>query len=304
MNIAALNQQMLVLFSVLFVGFFATKVGLLPAGTGKYLSELVVGVTCPATTLYAVATSCRALSNGDVAMVLLITALIYGALILLATLCTRLFRVPRAQAGVYRFLLVFANVGFLGYPVVQALSGPDAVFIASMYNLVFQLLCFTYGVAQVSGKREKFSWRILARPMIVASTLSLVLYLTAFRFPPMVTKVLGCLDQITAPASMLVIGCTLAACSFRELFTKWRVYVWCLLKLIVIPVLTWAVLRLFVTDGLILLVMVVLSALPSATNSVLLCVKYGGDESTAASGVFLSTMLSIVTLPVLLQILF
>lgn len=304
MNIAALNEQMLVLFAIIFVGFAASRLKLFKPGTNRFLADLVVNITCPATTLYAVATSSRALSNGSVVMVLLITTVTYAALILLATLFTRLFRVPKGQVGIYRFMLVFANVGFLGYPVLQAISGADAVFIASMYNLVFQLFCFTYGVSQVSGVRQKITWRTFCSPMIVASVLALIFYLLNIPFPTPVTRVLGLLDQVTAPTSMLVIGCAIAACPIRELFTRWRVYVWCVLKLILIPVLVWLVLRLFVRDALILLVMVVMSALPVATNATLLCAKYDGDETTAASGVFLTTLLSMGTLPLLLKILF
>lgn len=305
MNIAALNEQMIILFAILFIGYGASKLKLFQPGTNRFLSDLVVNVSCPATTLYAVATSTRALSNGDVGNVLLITTITYIGLILLATLLTWIFRIPKNQAGIYRFMLVFANVGFLGYPVLQALSGPDAVFIASMYNLVFQLLCFTYGVAQVSGgKEQKFTWRSFTSPMILSSVLALVLYLLGVSFHPTVVKVLGYLDRITAPTAMLVIGCSLAGCRLKEIFSKWRVYVWSLIKLIVIPVLVWLVLRLFVTDPLILQVMVVLSALPVATNATLLCVKYDGDQATAASGVFLSTLMSIVVLPQLLKILF
>lgn len=304
LNIAALNEQMLILFAILFVGFAASKARLLPEGASRVLSDLVVNIACPATTLYAVATSSRALSNASVGMILLVTAIVYGVVILFAGLCTRLFRVPEGQRGIYRFMLVFGNVGFLGYPVVQALFGSDAVFAASMYNLVFQMLCFTYGVAQISGEKQKLSWRTLTAPMIVASVLALVLYLVDFPFPPMVTRVLGYLDRITAPTSMLIIGCALSACSLRELLTQWRVYVWCALKLVVIPVCVWLALRLVIHDTLILHVMVVMSALPVATNATLLCAKYDGDQATAASGVFLSTLLSVFVLPWLLSVLF
>lgn len=304
MNIAALNEQMIILFVLIFVGYGASKLKLFQPNTSRCLSDLVVNISCPATTLYAVATSSRALSNGAVMEVLLITTLTYGGLILLASLATWVFRVPKDKTGIYRFMLIFANVGFLGYPVVQALSGPDAVFIASMYNLVFQLLCFTYGVAQVSGAKQKLSWRTFTSPMILASVLALALYLLGIPFHPMATKVLGYLDRITAPASMLVIGCALASFPLKKLFTKWRIYVWCAIKLVVIPLLVYSVLRLVVKDPLILQVMVVLSALPVATNATLLCAKYDGDQETAASGVFLSTLLSVVILPLLLKVLF
>ena len=182
------------------------------------------------------------------------------------------------------------------------------MFIASMYNLIFSLLVFTFGINQVSsagnGTKQKFNVKMLCTPMLITTVLSLILYLTNAPFHPMVVEVLELLDKITAPASMLVIGCALAAYPMKQIFGKWQVYVMSLFRLIILPVATWAVLRLFITNEQILSVLVVMTALPVATNGSLLCAKYGGDESTAASGLFISTILSLATLPLLLQILF
>ena len=140
--------------------------------------------------------------------------------------------------------------------------------------------------------------------MVITSVLALILYLLDVPFHPTVVETLSLLDRITTPASMLVIGCVLAAYPLKTIFGRWHVYLFCVVRLIVIPVIVWAILRLFITDSLTLGVMVVLSALPAATNTVLISSKYGGDESTAASGLFVSTLLSLVTLPILLQLLF
>lgn len=306
MNIEALSAQMLILFALIFIGYIAMKIHFLPNNANKVIADLVVNITCPATTLYAVATSSHAMSNKTVFGILGITALTFAGLILLATLFTKVLGLKGPQGGVYRFMLVFSNCGFLGFPVVQALFGGDAVFIASIYNLIFQLLCFTYGVNQVaanSGTRN-FSPKMLYTPMVITSVLALIFYLADVPFHSTVVDVLETLDQITGPASMLVIGCALAAYPLKQIFGRWQVYVFCVLRLVGIPLLVWGILRLFITDQLILGVMVVLSALPAATNTALLCAKYGGDESTAASGLFVSTLLSMVTLPLLLRILF
>ena len=306
MNISALNQQMVILFVLIFVGYLAAKIKLFQPNANKYLADLVINVSCPATTIYAVDTSSRSLSNGSVLMILGVSTLLYGALILFAMVVSRLLGLKKGNSGIFRFMLIFSNVGFLGYPVLQALSGADAVFIAAMYNLIFQLLVYTYGVALVSGGRSgnTVSWKTFLSPMMIASVMALILYLCHVPFHPTVTKVLGILDQITAPASMLAIGCTLAAFPLKRVFGNWRVYVVSLIKLILVPVLVWLVLRLFITDQLILMVMTVLSALPVATNATLLCAKYDGDQETAASGVFLSTLMSVFILPGLLQLLF
>lgn len=306
MNMDALTEQMILLFILIFIAYIASKLKLLPSNANKVIADLVVNITNPATILYAVATSSHALSNGAVLGILGITALTLGGQILLAHGYTKALRLQREPAGVYRFMLVFSNCGFLGYPVVRALFGADAVFVASMYNLIFQILSFTYGVRQVGGdpSARKISPKMFLTPMVITSVLALILYLTNAPFHPMAVDVLSLLDRITSPASMLVIGCVLAAYPLKTIFGRWHVYLFCFVRLIVIPVIVWAVLRLFIMDPLILGVMVVLSALPAATNTVLLCSKYNGDESTAASGLFVSTLLSLVTLPILLRLLF
>lgn len=306
MNTDALSEQMLLLFVLILIAYIASKVKFLPANSNKVLADLVVNITNPATILYAVATSSHALSNGAVLSILGITILTLGGQMILAHGFTKVLRIEHRPAGVYRFMLVFSNCGFLGYPVVRALFGADAVFVASMYNLIFQILCFTYGVRQVGGdpSAREFKPKMFLTPMVVTSVLALILYLANVPFHPMVVETLSLLDRITSPASMLVIGCVLAAYPLKTIFGRWHAYVFCVVRLIVIPVIVWAILRLFVTDPLIFGVMVVLSALPAATNTVLICSKYNGDESTAASGLFLSTTLSLITLPILLQILF
>ena len=305
MNMEALSEQMILLFVLILIAYLASKVKLLPANANKVLADLVVNITNPATILYAVATSSHALSNGAVLSILGITTLTLGGQILFAHTYTRVLRLERRPAGVYRFMLVFSNCGFLGYPVVRALFGADAVFVASMYNLIFQILSFTYGVRQVGGdpSSREISSKMFMTPMVITSVLALILYLLNVPFHPMVVETLSLLDRITSPASMLVIGCALAAYPLKTIFGRWHVYLFCVMRLIVIPVIVWAVLRLFITDPLILGVMV-LSAMPAATNTVLLCAKYNGDESTAASGLFVSTLLSLLTMPVLLRILF
>lgn len=306
MNTDALSEQMILLFVLILVAYIATKIKFLPANSNKVLADLVVNITNPATILYAVATSSHALSNGAVLSILGITVLTLGGQMILAHCFTKALRIDRRSAGVYRFMLVFSNCGFLGYPVVRALFGADAVFVASMYNLIFQILCFTYGVRQVGGdpSAREIKPKMFLTPMVVTSVLALILYLLNVPFHPMVVETLSLLDRITSPASMLVIGCVLAAYPIKTIFGRWHTYVFCVVRLIVIPVIVWAILRLFIVDPLILGVMVVLSALPAATNTVLICSKYNGDESTAASGLFLSTTLSLVTLPILLRLLF
>ena len=103
---------------------------------------------------------------------------------------------------------------------------------------------------------------------------------------------------------MLIIGSTLAGIPLRDVFSDFRVYIVTIVRLIIVPVLTFFLLHLFVTDALMLGVLTALSAMPSATNTTMLCMEYGGNEQFAAKGVFLTTLFSVVTIPLLLSLLF
>lgn len=230
----------------------------------------------------------------------------YGVLILTAQLVPKLLRVSGIQAGVYRFLTIFANVGLFGIPVLRALLGPEAVFLAGILQVPFSFLLFTYGLTQVAGdpKLRKFSLGMFFSPMLIACYLSFFLYLANLKMPAGVLSILGLIDGTTSPLAMLSIGCALAAFPLKKIFSTWKVYPFALIKLIAVPILIWALLAPWLRSELMLGVQVASCAMPCATNVTLLATKYDGDVELAASGVFITTLLSLITLPVVLTLLF
>ena len=306
MNTEALTHKMGILFSVIFIAYFATKVGLLPKNANKPISSLILNVTCPATILHSMLTGTRSLGNGDVVILLLLGMLAHGIFILAAQLMTVLPCFPKDKRGVYRSMIVQANVGFLGFPLIRSIFGSDGMFIASIYNIAFNLVTYTYGTSQLASRPEdkKVSLKMFTTPVMICSMVGLVLYLLNLTLPEPVLEVLSTLDAVTSPASMVVIGCALASIPLKQVFTNWRIYAAAAVRLIVCPVAVWLVLRPFTSSQLIFQVIVTLAALPSATNITLLSSQYDGDVATASSGLFMTTILSLVTLPVLLNLLF
>lgn len=306
MDIQALIQQAVLLFALILIGFAAQKGRFLPGGTRSVLSDLVINVTLPCTMLSSVFSSDRLLSNGQVLLFLAVGAAFYLAMMLFALLVPKLLHAPAEQSGIYRYMTVFGNVGFMGIPVLRALIGADAVFLCSILNIIFNLTSYTYGQVQIAGSPElrKVSLKMFLTPVMIASYLSLILYLLNWQPPAGVSSVLSMLDAVTSPLAMLVIGCSLAAYSFRDIFLEGRVYLFSLIKLVLVPVLTWAVMKPWLHNELMLGVFVVSAAMPVATNATLMATKYKGNVKLAASGVFITTLLSLVTLPLLLSILF
>jgi len=306
MDISALTHQMVILFSILFLAYGATKLGLLPPNANKPISSLILNLTCPATILYSMVTSTRSLGNGDVLYILALGIGIHGLFMILGQLTVMAVKAPGASKGVFRAMIVQANVGFLGFPLIRSLFGTEGLFIASIYNIIFNLVSYTYGTSQLASRPEdkRLSLKMFCTPVLLCSYLGLILYFTNIPLPGTVVDILASLDQITSPASMVVIGCALAGIPIRQVFSNWRVYVGVFVRLILAPVVVWLILRTFIANPMILQVMVAVSALPSATNITLLSSQYDGDVKTASSALFLTTVLSILTLPTLLEILF
>lgn len=302
MNIDALVDQMIILFTIIFLGWACVKLGLLPKNANNVLSALVVNVTNPCSVLASVMGGQRVLTTGEVGLLVAVAVGMHLLLLVVGRIVPRLLRVPDAQLGLYRFMFTFGNMGFLGFPVIKALYGQQALLLAAIFVLVFQLFSFTYGVSQF-GKGH-FRWKKLVNPMIISTVFAFTLYLLNLQPPAIVYRVFDTVGTVTSPAAMLCIGCALAGVKLGSVFTNWRLYVSSLLKLTVMPVVMFGLCSGWMPNEMMLGVAVTCSAMPTATNTTLLANLHGGDEGLAASGVFLSTLMSLVTLPLMLWLLF
>ncbi len=303
MNLASIFSQMAILMVGIALGFLACKCNIMDGEFVRRLSKLVLHITTPAMVLHSVIGSERVLSHHDIYLFTGVAFATYAVLILVSFVVPKLLRVPAPQKGVYRFMTIFSNSIFMGFPVVRLLFGAHAVFYAAVFNIPFILLSYAYGIYLVSGQ-TRFSPKLLISPAIISILLAYVLYLFDLDAPQLLIDAADFIGQITTPAAMLIIGATLAGIPLRSVLTDVRLYAFSLLKLIVLPVALWAVLRLFVENDLIVGVTVVLVAMPAATNATMMCAQYGGDADTAARGIFISTVLSIVTIPLIMWLLF
>lgn len=306
MDLSAMFNKMVVLLTAIVIGYFISKRGAIGKEANKTLSAIIVNLANPLLIVSSVMTGERILSNAQVLQLTGIAALCYAFLIATSFLVPKILRAPEKDAPIYRLMYIFSNTGYMGYPVVTALFGPSAVFYATVFVLLFQLLCWSYGVHLVKGdgSRFRFSVSILKTPCVIAALLAYVIYFTGVTFPPLLVSCVTFLGDITTPLCMLSIGCFLAQMPIKQVVTKWRIYVLAAIKMVLVPLLAFLVLRTFVTNELILGVTVVILCMPSATNGPIICCQCGADESLAASGVFLTTVLSMASVPLMMQLMF
>lgn len=310
MDFSTILGQMLMLLLMMVLGYLARRYKLLDEHVNASLSKVVLNVTLPAQIITSFTMGDVGLTNGEVGAALGLSCLVYLFYIVLASLFVRLMRMPRVDWGTYEYMIIFGNIGFMGFPVITAIFGSKALVYAVIMNIVFNLLVFSYGIKLITDGNEgagKFSLRKLLNMPLASSVLALLLFFLHIKLPAVVNTGLYTMGDATTPMAMLILGCTIAEMPLRELFDEWRVYIFVALKLLAMPLLVFSLLHLlpgFDANSLLGRVFVVLSAVPVATNATMLSIEYGGNQKLVAQGIFFSTIISVLTIPLLVFILY
>ena len=303
---AALNQ-ILILFLLVAVGFFCRRIGILTEKSVSSLSKLLLHICIPAMVICSmqIPFSGQILENAGQ---LILAALAYYAIaILIAWFAPYIVRAKKEEFGVFRFMLVFSNSMFMGFPILSMFFGEQAIFYAAVFNIPFGFLSYSIGIWLLkSGTGEgkvTFSPKYLLNAAFISTIIGLVFFLTSFTIPDPISGALGLLSDITTPLSLIVTGGFLAGMSLKSIFGNVRQYLIAGIRLIVLPAVVWLIFSPFIENPLILGVIVVTAAMPAAVNTVILSEEHNTRPDLAAQGVFISTLLCVVTIPLLAVIL-
>lgn len=303
MDINIIVSQMTILFLILALGYFIFKIKLVDDNFTKKFSALVIKVTMPAMVLSSVLDLTERQSLQDVLTALGVSVALFAVVMpIVGFFLAKLFRVKRNSTGLYIFMATFSNVGFMGFPVISALAGEVGLFYAAINNLVFNITVFTLGVWLVNrdkgGENTSFDVKLLLSPGVIVSLFAIVIYFTDIKLPVLLCDTIRSVGSITSPSAMLIIGCTLAKMDIKTVFSDWRLYPWTLIKQIVIPILLWIPLSMIIKNETLLMVIFILFSMPVANNAVLFANTYDGDAELAARSVFLTTLFSLLTVPI------
>ena len=304
-DILPVFAQMVVLFLILLLGYIGGKTKILTPKDNKPLSTMVNCITNPCGVLYSALCVERAMANGEVLKLIVLFVVMYFGLILLAELTTKVLKVQLDQQGQYSFMMVFSNVGYMGIPVIRVIFGEEATICVTVCIMVFYLFIYTYGVRKICSEpgQKGIDWGKAICPMTVSALLAIIGYLAGFRVDGVLKDTLKTVSNITTPCAMIIIGCALSTVPLKSVFTNWRLYVVALLKLLVIPLAVYGLLYPIMGGSVMLGVVVIIMAMPIATIITMLSAQYDKDQTLAASSVFITTLLSVITIPLLAAVL-
>ena len=297
---------MMTLFAIVIVGYGAGKLGYLGGDFDRQLSRLVINLTCPALILSSAMTG-ELPDRQYILPLLLISVVTYAVLTGVAFFLPRYLTKQKADEGAIGFALMFGNVGFMGYPVVASIFGHEAVFYAAVLNVVNTFVVFTIGTILITGKNEvedsRFQKKVLySTPMLAAYLTMLIVILRIDNIPAWVSQPLTMIGNITVPAALLIIGSSMSNLSVRSLLGNRSVYATALFRLALLPIGVYLC-TLLGFSSFVVNINTVVIAMPVATYGTILCLKYHKDTTVMTEVTFITTLLSMVTIPLLVQLL-
>lgn len=283
----------------------AGKLGYLGGDFDRQLSRLVINLTCPALILSSAMTG-ELPDRQYILPLLLISVITYAILTGAAFLLPRYLTKKKADEGTIGFALMFGNVGFMGYPVVASIFGHEAIFYAAVLNVVNTFAVFTVGTILITGEGKvegkHFQKKVLYSTPMLASYLTMaIVALEIDNIPEVISQPLTILGNITVPAALLIIGSSMSNLPLRSLLGNGSVYATTLMRLVVVPLAIYYLCCALGFSETVVNINTVVIAMPVATYGTILCLRHEKDASLMTEVTFITTLCSMVTIPLLVM---
>lgn len=245
------------------------------------------------------------MSNGEIFYIVVLFLFAMVVAWALGFLTAKVLRVPKENQGVILCLVTYMNTAFVGFPIVETVYGAEAVFYASLSGIPFNIMLYSLGTISLCGGTSgvKIPVREMITAPLVVTLLGAVIFMFRIPFPKVVEDTVDMLAGGTIPMSMLIIGTSLGAIPIKDALSDWRIYVVSFIRLIVSPIVIYFLLSLFVTNEVIVGIITIEAATPAAMVLTVLCIQHDRDDSMASKGIFISTVLSMVTIPFIIWLL-
>ena len=291
MDIMVVFQTMLKLFLLLILGFVLFKCHIFDEYTNKKISALIVNVASPMLIISSIA-GVEGSNKSIVFLMIGAGILMYIGFIILGKIINRIFPFPKKDWPVYECMVVFANTGFMGYPVLLDVFGQEAVFYASLIHMAFNFFVYTYAIMCLTKGDDsefKLNFKQLLTPGIILIFVGIFIYLFDIQLPSVLMDTINSVGSLTAPLSMMMIGSSLAVYPIKDSFTDWRSYVFAFVRLMIVPFVTMLICRLIHIDPYYANITIITNAMPVGSMVLMLATQYNANVKIVTRNIVVST---------------
>lgn len=298
-------EKVSILFLLIVVGYIAGKAKLVSQEGQKELSNLVVNVTMPATIIMGMQMTYDKQKFSSALKIMFILFVAYFLMFIISKFLASFYPLDSARKDLVELAAVMPNTGFMGYPMTVAILGQDALFYTVLGSGVsFEVMAWTYAYNMMGRHLDKDGDRnilkeIIVNPGIISILIGFSLFITSTKIPQPFGSTMELLAAATSPMAMILIGISLSSSPIKEIMTSTKLYLIALTKLLVFPLMTFFTLKFFNISGIELQVPVLMVSMPTAAYVAIFASNRGNDANMACRIVFMSSLLSVITIPIM-----
>lgn len=293
--------QMLALLLMIGAGYFVTKKGMMDEHTNNQMSDMIVNIFNPLLMLASASDAVGQISMDALKLAICIAVGMFAVFIIAGGILSPFFEKDRQQRKIFQLMFVFSNVGFIGIPVISSIFGSEYVVYVTEFMLVYAFVFYTYGIALMDGKFSAASLKSMVNPGTVSGLLALGIIIFEVQLPEFLKTAVTYLGNVTSPMALVAVGFALANSDRKKIFGQPRLYVFSVVKLLVLPLMMLPLLRLVIRDADLLAVCMVMFGMPVGNMPLILGNQRGMDVTACSAAIILSTVLCVLTVPVLMM---
>ena len=301
-NLQTTAQQVIILYILIAVGFFADKTGLYTEKASKLNTNLLFYIVTPlviVNSFMSIDNSPENLKNFGIAALCGVAIHVIGII-----LSIPMFRkTEKSKAGIYKYACIYGNCGYMALPLAEAVLGAQGAFYCSAVIMVFNIFCFTHGIYIMGAQKGGFNFKkLIINPGSIGVFIGLPLYLLGVELPTVIATPISSLASLNTPIAMLIFGTYIAHTDLKSMFTDKNIYGVAAIKLFAIPLIMIALFKVLNLDPLLATAMSVSASAPCANNTVIFAGKYDLNTGVASKTVALLSFFSILTMPVMIAL--
>ena len=293
MDLSVIVNGVISLFLIILVGVYAAKKRIITKEINKGLTNILLKITLP-----CLVVSSFIFDLSDELKDNIIRCFIYSPLVLIISIVISyilLIPIKGEKKIIIQFANVFSNCGFIGFPIVF-------IIYASIFNLFFTAFLWTYGVILFNGKMKREDIKkVLLNPAIVAVFIGLIIMIFGFDIPSVLSSTLDLVGNMTSPLSMIIVGVILGNAKIISYLKDKTIYYSAFLKLIIMPCILILISRLLKDTSLVIKTLIIVTAMPAAAMTSILAESFDKESEYSAVIVFITTLFSVITFPILLN---
>lgn len=306
MQTSVIIQQMIMIFLLIAIGVILHRTKLIKEDGSKQISNIILKVTNPALLLTSSLSGTDRISNSEFVTGVIFYIIMYLSLIVLSFIIPMILRIEKSKRYSYIMMTIFGNVGFIGIPLATEVLGADSLIYVSVCNLFFSIIIYTFGISVFEktvnktkeNRKKGFHLPGWINVGTICACITVILYTTGQSLPQMLNDVLSYAGRSTTFLSMLVLGVSVSTMNPKKVFTNLKLYIFVIIRLVIVPIVMITIFKLFTDSPMLISSLTLMCSISFANMPLMFAKSYGVNDEDISGGIILSTIMSLITIPI------